>query len=122
CVSSERIIVHEDIYDEFKEQFVDIAEDVAVGDPLDENTFMGPLIEEAHKEKVTGYNELAYDEDVEVLVDRTELDSDEIPEGHEEGVWVGPFVYEADPEDELRVTHEESFGRHAPLRHYPDDS
>ena len=50
CVSSERLVVHTDVYDEFKERFVELAESVAVGDPLDENTFMGPLIEEEHKE------------------------------------------------------------------------
>ncbi|MFT4911060.1 MAG: aldehyde dehydrogenase (NAD+), partial [Natronomonas sp.] len=52
CVSAERIIVHEDVYDEFKERFVDLAEDVAVGDPLEEDSFMGPAIEASHREKI----------------------------------------------------------------------
>ena len=121
CVSSERLIVHEDLYEEFKERFVEVAESVAVGDPLDENTFMGPLIEEEHREKVTGYNDLAREEDVNVLVDRTELDDEEIPDGHEGGVWTGPFVYEADPHDDLRVTHEEVFGPHVALLKYSGD-
>ena len=121
CVSSERLIVHEDVYDEFKERYVDLAEDVAVGDPLDESTFMGPLIEPGHVEKVTGYNELAKEEDVNVLVDRTELDADEIPDGHEEGNWVGPFVYEADAHAPLRCTHEEVFGPHVALLKYSGD-
>jgi aldehyde dehydrogenase (NAD+) len=121
CVSSERLIVHTDIYDEFKQRFVDIAEDIAVGDPLDEDTFMGPLIEEQHVEKVTNYNDLARTEGVNVLVDRTELDGDEIPEGHEEGHWVGPFVYEADPDADLRCTQEEVFGPHVALLEYEGD-
>ena len=121
CVSSERLIVHTDVYDEFKERFVDIAEDVAVGDPLDEDTFMGPLIEADHIEKVTGYNDLAREEDVNVLVDRTELDDEEIPDGHAEGHWVGPFVYEADPDADLRCTKEEVFGPHIALLEYEGD-
>ncbi|EMA46800.1 aldehyde dehydrogenase family protein [Halococcus saccharolyticus] len=121
CVSSERLLVHEEVYDEFKERFVDAAEDVAVGDPLEEDTFMGPLIEPEHAEKVTSYNDLARDEDVNVLVDRADLDGDEIPDGHEDGHWVGPFVYEADPEDDLRVTHEEVFGPHVALLGYSGD-
>ncbi len=121
CVSSERIIVHTEVYDEFKERFVDIAEDVAVGDPLEENTFMGPLIEEGHFEKVKNYNELAETEGVNVLVDRTHLDDDEIPDGHEDGHWVGPFVYEADPDADLRVTQEEVFGPHVALLEYEGD-
>ncbi|ELZ26262.1 NAD-dependent aldehyde dehydrogenase [Halogeometricum pallidum JCM 14848] len=121
CVSSERLVVHEDVYDEFKERFVEVAKDVSVGDPLEEETFMGPLIEEGHKEKVTEYNELAKREDVNVLVDRTELDDDEIPEGHEDGHWVGPFVYEADAQENLRCTHEEVFGPHVALLKYSGD-
>ena len=121
CVSSERLIVHTDVYDEFKQRFVDVAEEVAVGDPLDEGTFMGPLIEEEHVEKVTKYNELARKEGVNVLVDRTELDPEEIPEGHEDGHWVGPFVYEADPDEDLRCTHEEVFGPHVALLEYEGD-
>jgi aldehyde dehydrogenase (NAD+) len=118
CVSSERLIVHTDVYDEFKERFVEVAESVAVGDPLDEDTFMGPLIEPEHLEKVTEYNELARDEDVNVLVDRTALDDHEIPDGHADGNWVGPFVYEADPDADLRCTHEEVFGPHVALLEY----
>ncbi|QLG61686.1 aldehyde dehydrogenase family protein [Halorarum salinum] len=121
CVSSERLVVHSDVYDEFKERFVEIAEDVAVGDPLEADTFMGPLIEDAHVEKVSKYNRLAKDEGVNVLVDRTELDADEIPEGHEDGHWVGPFVYEADAWEDLRCTHEEVFGPHVALLEYDGD-
>ncbi|ADQ67620.1 aldehyde dehydrogenase family protein [Halogeometricum borinquense] len=121
CVSSERLIVHESVYDEFKERFVEAAKNVAVGDPLKEDTFMGPLIEEGHHEKVTKYNELAKKEDVNVLVDRTELDADEIPDGHEEGYWIGPFVYEADAHADLRCTHEEVFGPHVALLEYSGD-
>jgi aldehyde dehydrogenase (NAD+) len=118
CVSSERLIVHTDVYDEFKERFVDVANQVAVGDPLQEETFMGPLIEAEHKEKVTKYNELAKREGVNVLVDRTELAADEIPDGHDAGHWVGPFVYEADAYEDLRCTHEEVFGPHVALLEY----
>ncbi|MXR51268.1 aldehyde dehydrogenase family protein [Halovenus sp. WSH3] len=121
CVSSERLIVHTDVYDEFRRRFVDVAEDVAVGDPLDEGTFMGPLIEVDHVEKVTGYNDLAREEGVNVLVDRTELPESEIPDGHDEGHWVGPFVYEADPDADLRCTSEEVFGPHVALLEYDGD-
>jgi aldehyde dehydrogenase (NAD+) len=121
CVSSERIVVHEDVYDEFKARYVELAKNVSVGDPLDEDTFMGPLIEAGHKEKVTKYAELAKEEGVNVLVDRTELEDDEIPDGHEDGHWVGPFVYEANAWEDLRCTHEEVFGPHVALLKYSGD-
>ncbi|WP_435349344.1 aldehyde dehydrogenase family protein [Haloarchaeobius sp. HRN-SO-5] len=121
CVSSERLIVHEDVYDEFKERFVDVVEDISVGDPLDENTFMGPAIEPDHVEKIRRHNELARDEGATVLVDRFELDDDEIPAGHEDGHWVGPFVYEIDYDTELRCIKEECFGPHVALLKYSGD-
>ncbi|WP_336036885.1 aldehyde dehydrogenase family protein [Halobacterium yunchengense] len=121
CVSSERLIVHEDVYDEFKERFVDVAESVAVGDPLDENTFMGPAIEPEHVEKIQKYNDLAREEGANVLVDRATFDADEIPEGHEDGNWVGPFVYEVDYDPDLRCIKEEVFGPHVALIEYSGD-
>lgn len=118
CVSSERLIVHTDVYDEFKERFVDLASDVAVGDPLDEDTFMGPVVDEGQVEKFGTYNDLAREEGATVLVDREELDDAEIPEGHEDGHWVGPFVYEVDYDPDLRCIHEEVFGPHVALIEY----
>ena len=121
CVSSERLIVHTDVYEEFKERFVDLAEKVAVGDPLDENTFMGPAIEPVHVEKIRKHNELAVEEGGEVLVDRYELAEEEIPDGHEDGYWVGPFVYEIEYDTDLRCLKEECFGPHVALIEYDGD-
>ncbi|WP_323192889.1 aldehyde dehydrogenase family protein, partial [Halostella sp. PRR32] len=94
---------------------------VAVGDPLEENTFMGPAIEPGHVEKIQRYNDLAQQEGANVLVDRTELDDEEIPDGHEDGHWVGPFVYEVDYEEDLRCLKEEVFGPHVALVEYEGD-
>ena len=118
CVSAERLIVHEDVYDEFTERFVDLAEDVAVGDPLAEDTFMGPAIEQSHLEKIRRHNELAREEGANVLVDRFELDDDDIPDGHDDGHWVGPFVYEMDYDPDHRSLEEECFGPHVALIEY----
>ena len=133
CVSSERLIVHEDVYDEFKERFVDIAGDVAVGDPLAEDTFMGPVVDEGQVQKFHRFNDLARTEGADVLVDRAELSAAEIPDGPVSGVaagdaersgdfadgfWVGPFVYEIDYDPELRCLREEVFGPHVALIEY----
>ena len=137
CVSSERLIVHEEVYDEFKAEFVDLAESVAVGDPLDEDTFMGPVVDEGQVEKFHRYNDLAREEGANVLVDRADLGAEEVPDGHEDGTasaadgersgsyangyWVGPFVYEIDYDPELRCIHEEVFGPHVALMEYSGD-
>jgi aldehyde dehydrogenase (NAD+) len=137
CVSSERLIVHADVYDEFKRRFVEVAEHVAVGDPLDADTFMGPVVDESQVEKFGKYNDLARTEGATVLVDREALDDEEIPDGHDEGAaaaadgersgsyangyWVGPFVYEVDYDPELRCLKEEVFGPHVALVEYEGD-
>jgi len=121
CVSSERLIVHTDVYDEFKQRFVDLAEDVTVGDPTEEDTFMGPVVDESQVEKFGQYNQLARDEGANVLVDREELAAEEIPNGYENGHWVGPFVYEIDYEPDLRCLTEEVFGPHVALIEYSGD-
>jgi aldehyde dehydrogenase (NAD+) len=137
CVSAERLIVHTDVYDEFKERFVENAETVAVGDPLDEDTFMGPVVNESQIEKFHRYNDLARKEGADVLVDRAELGDDEIPDGHEDraataadgersdsfanGHWVGPFVYEIEYDEDLRCLKEEVFGPHVALIEYEGD-
>ena len=118
CVSAERLIVHEALYDDFRDRFVDAAERLAVGDPLDESTFMGPLIDADGVAKFREYNALAREEGATVLVDRAELAPDEIPDGHDAGHWVGPFVYEMDYDPEHRVLREEVFGPHVALIPY----
>jgi aldehyde dehydrogenase (NAD+) len=118
CVSAERVIVHESVYEEFKSRFVDLAERVSVGDPLDEETFMGPAIDASQVEKFGRYNDLARTEGATVLVDREELDDEEIPAGHEDGHWIGPFVYEIEYDPDLRCLHEEVFGPHVALVEY----
>lgn len=117
CVSTERIIVHSDIYNEFKNQFVNLAKSIEVGDPLDENTFMGPLIDKSLVEKFYEYNEVAKSEGANILVDRQDLNDDEIPKDCSEGNWVGPFVYEIDY-DNHRCLQEEVFGPHVALLEY----
>jgi len=121
CVSAERLIVHEDVYEEFKDGFVELAEQVAVGDPLDKGTFMGPLASADQVEKFEKYNELAQQEGANVLLDRSELQNEEIPDGMAEGYWVGPFVYEIEYDPDLRCIAEEVFGPHVALLEYAGD-
>ncbi|MFB6169618.1 MAG: aldehyde dehydrogenase family protein [Haloarculaceae archaeon] len=121
CVSTERLIVHEEVYDAFRDRFVDLASRVAVGDPLAEDTFMGPVVDESQVEKFHEYNDLARREGAEVLVDRADLPAEEIPDGGEDGFWVGPFVYEIDYDPDLRCLREEVFGPHVALVEYSGD-
>ncbi len=44
CVGVQRVMVHEDRYEQFKHKFVASTKDLVAGDPRHENTFVGPLI------------------------------------------------------------------------------
>lgn len=44
CISVQRVIVHESLYDEFKSRYVEKVANLAHGDPLNEDTFIGPMI------------------------------------------------------------------------------
>jgi aldehyde dehydrogenase (NAD+) len=46
CTSTRRLIVHESVYDAFKQKLVNAYKQIRIGDPLDENNHMGPLIDQ----------------------------------------------------------------------------
>ena len=52
CVSVQRVFVHEDIVEEFSRKLADIAGKLVVGDPVDEKTEVGPLIQEREVERI----------------------------------------------------------------------
>lgn len=45
CTSTRRVIAHEDIYDKLKEKLVSAYKSVPIGNPLEESTLMGPLVD-----------------------------------------------------------------------------
>ena len=45
CTSTRRLIIHESVYDQFKQKIVKAYGQVRIGDPLDEHNHMGPLID-----------------------------------------------------------------------------
>ena len=47
CTSTRRVFVHQDVRETFTKQLLDAYRQVRIGDPLDENTLMGPLVSEA---------------------------------------------------------------------------
>lgn len=52
CTASERILVHEDVHDAFRDRLLSHAEEVTLGHPLSESTDMGPLNNESVAEKM----------------------------------------------------------------------
>jgi len=101
CTSTRRLIVHESIYDQVKEALVDAYKQIRIGNPLDENNHVGPLIDKA---AVTMYQKAlkqVVEEGGKLIVEGGILEG----QGYESGCYVKPAIAEAKNEFEI-VQHE----------------
>src|SRR5437762_750958 len=98
CISVQRIYVHRDVHDGFLERFVPRVESLVVGDPADEETDVGPVIDQGAKERILEWIEEARSGGGEILAGGEERDG-----------LIGPTVI-AHASPELKVSCEEVFG------------
>lgn len=103
CTSAERILVHEDVHDEFVEKLKLRAAELRVGDPMDEETEMGPLCNEGTLARVRDHVEDARSRGAEV----TQF-------GEEDGVFYPPTVLTGVTPD-MDIARHETFGPVAPV-------
>jgi acyl-CoA reductase-like NAD-dependent aldehyde dehydrogenase len=98
CISVQRVYVHRDVYENFLGRLVPKVEALAVGDPLDDETDVGPVIDEDARERILAWVEEARVDGARVLTGG-EL---------EDGV-LRPTVV-ADVELDMKVSCQEVFG------------
>ena len=98
CISVQRIYVEAGAYDGLLERFLPQVEALRVGDPADEQTDVGPLIDRAARERVRGWIDEARQAGAEVLTG-----------GVLDGELLGPTVLANVPPD-AKVSREEVFG------------
>lgn len=98
CIKAQRLFVHRSRYDEFLARFVEASRAVPCGDPLDEATVVGPLIEAKHVERVLSWVAEAANAGATVHCG-----------GDADGQVVAPIVMTDVPRD-ARVACEEVFG------------
>lgn len=55
CISVQRIIIHKQVYDSFKQKLVAATKGLRMGDPKDEQTFIGPMIAESEAERLESW-------------------------------------------------------------------
>jgi aminomuconate-semialdehyde/2-hydroxymuconate-6-semialdehyde dehydrogenase len=106
CLCSERVYVHETVFDEFVSRLKERAEALRMGWPNDEQTEIGPLVSRAHRDKVLSYYELAREEGAEVV---TGGGTPEFGDERDNGAWVQPTILTGLPEN-ARCVREEIFG------------
>ncbi|BBY61915.1 aldehyde dehydrogenase [Mycolicibacterium helvum] len=105
CLSGSRLLVHNDIMDTFLDRFVTEADRLIVGDPKEASTFIGPLIEERHLEKVHRYVELAEEEGGKIVTGGARL----VDDAHRNGFYYPPTVITG-LTNNARTAREEIFG------------
>ncbi len=103
CTTTRRLIIHESIYDKFKERLVKAYGQLRIGNPLDENNHVGPLID---KDAVNNYKnalEKAITEGGKTIVPGGVLEG----KGYESGCYVKPAIIEA--KNDFAIVQHETF-------------
>lgn len=98
CIKTQRVFVHRSLFADFVERFVRFSERVVCGDPLREETVVGPLIERKHVTRVLDWVREAKDGGARVLLG-----------GNAEGQIVYPTIL-TNTAEEMRVCRDEVFG------------
>ena len=115
CTSTRRLIVHESMYDKVKKAVTDAYDQLKIGNPLDENNHVGPLID---KDAVKNYNnalEKVVEEGGKIIVEGGVLEG----EGYESGCYVKPAIAEA--KGDYKIVQHETFAPVLYLLKYSGD-
>lgn len=68
CIGVQRIIIHRDIYDQFRTMLFERTKTLVAGDPKDRKTFIGPMISEKEAKRLDGWIQSARDAGGKLLV------------------------------------------------------
>jgi acyl-CoA reductase-like NAD-dependent aldehyde dehydrogenase len=104
CSAGSRVFVERSIYDDALDAMVEHARKVRLGDQLDEDTTMGPLVSREQQERVERYIEIGMGEA------RLAVQGERPTEARfANGYWVAPTIF-ADATNDVRIAREEIFG------------
>jgi len=104
CTAAKRFIVDESIYEEFKNRLIEKVKDVKVGDPMDENTQVGPLAKKSGLEKAMDQVKKAKEAGAKVLLGGDQPKDEKLKKGH----YMNPTILETSENNP--VFDEETFG------------
>ena len=105
CSAGTRLFVQRPIYEEFVQRVAAFAKTLRVGDPLDPDTQLGPVVSAEQLARVTGYMDIGRQQGARALSGGERLTDGALGKGF----YVGPTVF-ADVTDNMRIAREEIFG------------
>ncbi len=109
CISINRHLVHEDVYDDYVDALADRAASLPKGDPRDEDTVVGPIIDESQRDQIVDYVEESVDQGATVAAGG----------GHDDLVVEATVL--ADADNDMAAACNEHFGPVAPVIPYSSD-
>lgn len=116
CTALTRMLVHESQYEQAVAIAKEYAESLTVGDPLDDATFLGPMISNAQKEIVLGFIRQGIEEGARLVTGGVEQ-----PDGLDKGYYVRPTIF-ADVDNNMTIAQEEIFGPVLCMLSYKDEA
>jgi len=103
CTSTRRVIVHSSVYEKVKDQLTQAYKQVRIGDPLDENNHVGPLIDTVAVDGYLAALEAVEEQGGNVLVSGGVLEG----VGYESGCYVKPAI--AEVSNDMQIVQDETF-------------
>lgn len=103
CTSTRRLIIHDCMYDNFRDKLIKAYKQIKIGHPLDESKFVGPLVDQSAVEAFKYAQEQVVKEGGKILYGGQVLEG----EGFESGTYVVPCIAEA--ENHYQIVQEETF-------------
>ena len=103
CVAQTRILASTQRYDDVVEALVEATRSLKVGDPLDPETTIGPLVAARQRDRVEGYFALGQEEGAKIAIGGGR------PEGLDKGWYVEPTIF-TQVDNSMRIAREEIFG------------
>ncbi|MFD1065688.1 CoA-acylating methylmalonate-semialdehyde dehydrogenase [Oceanobacillus locisalsi] len=103
CMAASVVAVEESVADEFIDQLVQKANEIKIGNGLDEGVFLGPVIREQHKERTLDYIETGEKEGAKLV-----RDGREDVNAQEQGYFVGPTIFDSVTTD-MKIWEDEIF-------------
>ena len=110
CIAAKRFFVHEDIYDTFRDRFVEGMKSLRIGNPLEDGVKIGPLAMKSIRDDLLAQTEKSVEAGARALLERPALSN--------KGWWAAPQILEEAP-DTAPAAHEELFGPVASLWKVP---
>jgi aldehyde dehydrogenase (NAD+) len=104
CAAQTRVLAPRGRHDEIADALGEMARSLAVGDPFDDATEIGPMVSRRHQDRVAGYIGLGVDEGAQVVAG-----GPGVPDGLSDGCYIRPTVF-ASVDNSMRIAQEEIFG------------